>query len=418
VEMPFGDESLSYNYQGASRLAQKGYYELPDGSRGTIIEEYFADRVTGEVIKYPFLVKFNRNENWWTDGAPNLGKLDPNKIGEPKKVKLPGSKFRLNQGPIEEVDPIKPTNPVDPNPDPVNPNPDPVNPNPDPVNPDPVEPDPVDPGPGAPTDPTDPTDPVDPIEPGNPTNPEPPKPPVQPIDTMKPSLANLKPVASYSFETGSGATAEDTSKAGTNHTGALWKGVAWGEGVDGNGLTMDGTGSVRIKNSRDINKGIHQERSLSLWFKADKASGKKQVLYEEGGAARGLNTYIDEEGLLYVGGWNRPRSQSKWEGSWLESEAKVTDGKWHHVAVVLDGNEQVTDDALTAYLDGKTIGSDEGSQLWSHGNPTALGSIAGNTRFHDGVGKGDQGLIGSLDETHIFNQALTGNQVKALASQF
>ncbi|MEL6845448.1 MAG: LamG domain-containing protein [Bacteroidota bacterium] len=240
---------------------------------------------------------------------------------------------------------------------------------------------------------------------------------MQPSDTLKPSAAALQPVASYSFE-GTGATVKDTSTAGKNNAGELWKGVAWGPGVDGSGLTMDGTGSVRIKNSTDINKGIHQQRSLSLWFKTDQISGKKQVLYEEGGGGRGLNTYIDEEGLLYVGGWNRPDSQSNWEGSWIGSETKVTDGQWHHVAVVLDGTDKVESNALTAYLDGENIGSDEGSQLWSHGDRIALGSIAGATRFRDGVGKGDQGLIGSLDEAQIFNQALTGDQVKALASQF
>ncbi len=430
VKLPFGDDKLILTYQDAEALAKKGYYTLPDGSKGAVIEEYFSDRVTGDTIKQAFVVKFK--EDWWTSGSPNLGKLNPATLGGNKKVTLPRSKFRLNQDPIKPVTPITPTPPA--NPDPVEPTPPtppvappaptppaptppaPVDPKPtppDPIEPDPVQPDPVQPDPVQP-DPIQP-DPVVPA-PVVPT----PKPPTKPSDTLKPSLANLKPVASYDFETGRGAYVKDVSKNGRNNAGELWHGIAWGQGVDGNGVVMNGTGSVRIKNSRDINLGKHRKRSIALWFKADQDSnnGKKQVLYEEGGTTRGLNTYINDDGLLYVGGWNQGGTKSNRTSSWIESKQKVSDGKWHHVALVLDGTNKAKPNALTAYLDGKKIGSDRGSQLLQHSDRIALGNIAGRTRFHDGIGTGNQGLIGSLDEAHIFNQALTGQQVQALTQQF
>jgi len=166
--------------------------------------------------------------------------------------------------------------------------------------------------------------------------------------------------------------------------------------------------------------GTHRKRSIALWFKADQDSnnGKKQVLYEEGGTTRGLNTYINDDGLLYVGGWNQGGAKSNRTSSWIESKQKVSDGKWHHVTLVLDGTNKAKPNALTAYLDGKKIGSDRGSQLLQHSDRIALGNIAGRTRFHDGIGTGKQGLIGSLDEAHIFNQALTGQEVQALTQQF
>ncbi len=50
------------------------------------------------------------------------------------------------------------------------------------------------------------------------------------------------------------------------------------------------------------------ERTISLRFRANEINrgDQKQVLYEEGGSARGLNIYLDED-ELYVGGWNMTR---------------------------------------------------------------------------------------------------------------
>ncbi|MEO0520616.1 MAG: LamG domain-containing protein, partial [Cyanobacteria bacterium P01_A01_bin.116] len=165
-----------------------------------------------------------------------------------------------------------------------------------------------------------------------------------------------------------------------------------------------------------INRGIHDERTVSLWFQVDDtASKKKQVIYEEGGAGRGLNIYVEED-LLYVGGWNR--GQSKWAGDWVESK-KVTSDKWHHVALVLDGEETVTNGALTAYLDGQNVGEVKGSQLWDHADGIGLGNVNGKTRFKSGVSTGtDNGLAGAVDEFQVFNSALNSAQIKQLATSF
>ncbi|MGD1895315.1 MAG: G8 domain-containing protein, partial [Phormidesmis sp.] len=70
VEMPFGNEQLTLNYNDARALAQRGYYTLSNGRRAAVINEYFSDRVTGKTIKQPFVITFK--EDWWTDGSPNL----------------------------------------------------------------------------------------------------------------------------------------------------------------------------------------------------------------------------------------------------------------------------------------------------------------------------------------------------------
>ncbi len=411
IEMPFGDEKLSYNYQGVERLAKQGYYELPDGSRGVVIEEYFSDRVTGEVKKYPFVVTFK--ESWWTDGAPNLGKLDPNSLSGPTKVTLPASRFQLPRGPIVTVPPVTP--PVDPPAPPVDPPAPPVDPTPPPVDPpappvDPTPP-PVDPTP-PPVDPTPP--PVDPTPP--PVDPTPP--PVDP--TPPPTNPQVpEPLVAYDFDEVIRGIAKDTSVGGEENSGELWYGVSRQEGLSGYSVKMDGTGSVRLKRTAELDLGQNRDRSLSLWFKADSSSNgdKKQVLYEEGSRSQGLNAYLDDD-RLYVGGWNRTGSQSSGrQDTWLSSEG-VIDGEWNHVAVVLDDSGTSQPDTLTAYLNGEKIGSGEGATIGGQGGAITLGNIAGTTRFHDSVGSGFSGIVGSIDEAQIFDQALTGAQVNTLASAF
>jgi len=355
VEMPFGDEALTLNYNDAALLAKKGYYTLPDGRRASVINEYFSDRVTGKTIKQPFVITFK--EDWWTNGSPNLGTLDPNSLGGPVNVNVPDSEFQLPTKPIQPVTPVTPPTP---------------------------------------TPPLTPPGPV--------TGPE------QPL---------LQAIASYTFETGNGNALQDVSTSGRNNLGYLRDGASRAAGLQGNGLKLDGTGKADIKNSADINKGLHAARSLSFWFKTDEIIGedRKQVLYEEGGAGRGLNAYLVGNDL-YVGGWNRPGKESNWKGDWIKATDSIKSGQWHHVAFTLDGSDTVSEGALNAYLDGQNVGEAKGSQLWDHGDGIALGSINSKTRFHDGVGSGSQGLVGTLDEVNIYNQVLSEAQVKDLNSLF
>ena len=237
---------------------------------------------------------------------------------------------------------------------------------------------------------------------------EEPKPTPQPPIAPTPSLPS--PIAELSFESGDG---RDTSSAGENNSAQFSSGISGIDGKKGQAIALNGEESAKFASSRDINMGQQAEKTVSFWFKVDDAGkGGKQVLYEEGGGARGLNAYIDSD-RLFIGGWNRPESQ--WNGSWMSTD-QISSGKWHHAAIVLNGQETITDDALTAYLDGQKIGETKGSQLWGH-NPASLGSVTDSTRFADGsIGRAGYGFDGAIDEVKIFNDALTGSQVQGLAS--
>ncbi|MGF1481228.1 MAG: LamG domain-containing protein [Cyanophyceae cyanobacterium] len=230
-------------------------------------------------------------------------------------------------------------------------------------------------------------------------------------------LDNL--VLNLSFENLSGL-GKDSLLA--ENSGELRNGTAviFSNSLLGNVAVFDGIDDfIHVNDSSDTNLSIQAQRSVSLWVKVDdKNSSRKQVLYEEGGSARGLNIYIDK-GQLYAGGWNRPATESGWKGTYLATEA-IASNTWHHVVVVLDaeeGKKRVQDRVFAAYLDGKQFGQGQGSQLWSHSDDLGLGAINQQTRFHDGLasGTGTKSFSGLIDNVQVYNRALSPQEIALTA---
>jgi hypothetical protein len=155
------------------------------------------------------------------------------------------------------------------------------------------------------------------------------------------------------------------------------------------------------------------KRTVEAWFKVrDKTiSTRKQVVYEEGGGGRGLNIYVFD-GLLYVGGWNKPEGESNWLGTYLSTNA-IESNEWHHVALVLDGTETVQPNALKAYLDGNQFGSGDGSQLWDH-MACVIGAMIDETCFHDECRYEGSGhyFEGFIDEVRVWNIVRTQADIR------
>ena len=265
----------------------------------------------------------------------------------------------------------------------------------------------------------------DPVPPDNgsnspvvPTNPPTPEPTPEPKTPQPIAPSEIVPVVRLSFDESSGMmTAVDSSTAGQNNSGRLTGSASRENGKFGKAVKFDGSNGSRvaINNSEDINLGINPERTISMWFKTDDASSdKKQVLYEEGGRSRGLNMYVEDD-LLYFGGWSNKGNWAK--GDWVTTKPnQVKSGEWHHVALVLDGDDTLKPNALTAYLDGKKVGSAQGTQMWRHVDRIGIGNTNGSSRYADGSGGNRKGLIGSVDEFQLYNDALSANQVQQLAN--
>ena len=135
---------------------------------------------------------------------------------------------------------------------------------------------------------------------------------------------------------------------------------------------------------------VHNDSGHAAVLYAVKESGElvAEVPVEGATNADWEDIAADEDGQLYVGGWNAVAGESNWTETFLATAAP-TDGEWHHVALTLEGGATVSTDALKAYLDGASIGSGDGSQLWDHGGDIGFGNMNEGTLFHDG------GAVGS-----------------------
>jgi hypothetical protein len=75
-------------------------------------------------------------------------------------------------------------------------------------------------------------------------------------------------------------------------------------------------------------------RTLSICYKTI-GLNNKQVIYEEGGHANGLNIYIDNSSI-WAGAWSRDCGWT--EGVWLNTP--TTKDEWHHIACVFEYKEK------------------------------------------------------------------------------
>ena len=209
-------------------------------------------------------------------------------------------------------------------------------------------------------------------------------------------------VVKFNFDDGD---TTDTSPFGVNNSG-----VEVGDpDFSGGQVELDGDDAIFIPNSSDINLAIHDERTISFTFNADDVTST-QVLYEEGATVRGLVIYIDD-GLLYIGGWNIPASESGWNPVFISTP--ISAGVDNTVSLVLNGDGTVQPGALTGYLNGSQFGSAAGSQLWQHGGGIGIGGTNGTTILHTGNSGDSNFFTGSIDDFCIYNRALTGSELSS-----
>ena len=180
--------------------------------------------------------------------------------------------------------------------------------------------------------------------------------------------------------------------------------------VGSGALTLDGDGDYLALPDDDLINlaDTRTQRTIAVWFQVDdpSISSRKQVIWEEGAQARGLNIYVFD-GQLYVGGWNDVDEESGWAGSWI-STANISASTWHQVVLTLKGGVDVEGKVLAGYLDGERFGMETGSQVWSHGGDVAAGAVDQDTVFHDGAVDVDVGheLAGKIDDVRMYNRTL------------
>lgn len=207
--------------------------------------------------------------------------------------------------------------------------------------------------------------------------------------------------ANWTFDDG---TANDSSNKGIHGT---FVGAPESDtGLVGKALRFNGNSDgINIPDTPEINTGgPYANRTIAAFFKCtDTTKNEKQMIFQEGGATRGLCIYV-HDGKVYIGGWNR--AQYNWQGTWLSE--RIKQNHWHHVAIVLrDTTDKVEQDKFEMWLDGKLTDADEGGQLYAHTNNTSIGYVTQKTIYHDGVEDGTNvgWFTGLIDEVIVYNSA-------------
>ena|GEM_PF-5883335 len=176
--------------------------------------------------------------------------------------------------------------------------------------------------------------------------------------------------------------------------------------------TIDFYGDAKhldVADSKDINtSGPYSGKTLVVVFKTGGDITGRQVIWEQGGAVRGLSVYIDG-GSLYVNGWNLGEAEPQWGPTGLN---RLISADTTYVAtLVLDAGEGTFEAFVNGVLSGLAGGV---SQLFGHSNDCAFGHVESATRFHDGSTGGPADFAGGIAEFHQYNTVLSSNDCRNL----
>lgn len=194
-------------------------------------------------------------------------------------------------------------------------------------------------------------------------------------------------VGIWLFDENEGNVVEDAS--GNGHEGEIMGNVEWVEGKFGPALEFGkGDSYVLIPHDDSLNLKTF---SITAWVNLVNLGAYAGIVEKfDEGDIRSFYLDVNPDGKLY-GGF---KGENGWNSCMAE---KVTDEKWHHVAVTYDMKK------LLVYIDGDSSSGEmslgeEGIEPLLNTAPVYIGGPA------TGGGGPNQGII---DEVGIFNDALT-----------
>jgi phage FluMu protein Com len=235
------------------------------------------------------------------------------------------------------------------------------------------------------------------------------RPPHQVAEVAKPaersgpaSIPGL--VAYWPLDEGQGKAIKDAS--GNGSLGRI-QGGEWIQGVQGSAVRLGGEGDhIDLVSDQRLNFGAAASFTLAGWV-ATKSNGVI-CSFRRGASPFPVIELSVRKGLLH--GWVRDDT-SGFGGAYVDG-ASVNDGKWHHVALLRQG-----DGTIELFLDGASQGRFKGE---SSGGPitTDLRTL-GCDRFVmlRQKQKAPGYLAGDVDEFRVYNRPLAPAEITALATR-
>ena len=213
-------------------------------------------------------------------------------------------------------------------------------------------------------------------------------------------------VLQYSYDAVAANTTHIADDSGHGALGIRSGGGNWTPEVDPTrGAVLNNTTSIAItRQTVNYTAAPTNEATIAGWYK-----GTDNGYFFDQGEDRFIAGY----------GTNTSGKLAVWHGSWILSAMDAPDdGEWHHLAYVY-GNDG-TDATATIYVDGvAATWAAGGTTITMTGqgmvNLTSTSPTAPYQRlFSDNNGVSTSRLVGLVDDTRIYNEALSSAEVNAL----
>jgi hypothetical protein len=183
-------------------------------------------------------------------------------------------------------------------------------------------------------------------------------------------------------------------RSGQGNNGTMSGGPLKVIGKIGQALNLDGQNdmaTIADHASLDMTSAV----TVSTWFYPRDLSGGWHVI-----AAKGISGTNSNYGLWYTGGYF---SITFWNGTWINHATNQTysAGQWYHLVGIIDS----ANDNVRLYVNG---------QLDIDSQTETTNMVANNDPLYITVNYGGAWANGVIDETRVYNRALSADEVKAL----
>ena len=183
-----------------------------------------------------------------------------------------------------------------------------------------------------------------------------------------------------------------------------------------------GSTGITVADAAGINLNSAISKKFSVFFRTDDDITTKQVIWEQGGATRGMNLYI-RANTLHMTAWNiaSDGAGAPWNtGTVTTVNTTISTDTEYLVTVNLDGNDLITG-TLEGFVNGQTIGTlPNVGRLYQATDDIGLGDEAGGSSYDDGTTSGAASFDGQISEISYYGDPVAYTQAdrKRIESYF